>query len=285
MDTDLSLEDVEFLRTVREINANPEGFENTDEGEMPATTSAIRTGSRLDREQVKYRAKPSDTLDGLVTVHEAEFDPDSRMFGPKSVELTERGEEVLASYEDDYGGSESIARLEARIDQLENADFGDEVDAATMSAELSSIRGSLDELRAEIDELSSEVEAVREAQSGEWGAIDDEIVDPLESILEQTPAVLYLFDALFGVEVKPIAESGAFDEGERKRVQSDVFEQLSAAAEVASDEPDSQGGLGEFEDAASNIDGGGSDSTSDGEASPASITKPSVESDTTDSSE
>lgn len=257
MDTDLSLVDVEFLRTVRDINANPDAYEATDAGEVPATTSAIRVGSDLSRGEVKYRVDQGNRLleDRLITLYEAEFDPESRTFGPKSVEVTERGIEALSTFDSGGDKSEAIRQLESRIDRLENADFGDEVDATQVSAELQSIRGSLESIQGEVNQLSKELESVRSAA---WGAIDEDIAGDLDSVLRKTPAMIYLFSALFGTDVGYVAEEGMFDEDELHEAKRSVLDELGVESGAAV--ADQQGEQSEF---AAATDSGGNTEKAD----------------------
>lgn len=240
MDTDhsdLSLEDVEFLQAVQAINETPDEFENTGEGETPATTSAIRVGSRLDRQQVKYRSRPSETLEDFVVVHEAEFDPDSRTFGPTSVELTEAGRTVLDEYEDEQGATTPSAtassgaydELEERIERLENIEVDGEIDAASLSAQIESLQESIEGVEGELKQINERVTAI---ESAELGALDEDMAANLESVFTKVPVMMYLFDVLFDTDVEYLEEQGTYDEDELERSRQRAFETVASAAGV-----------------------------------------------------
>lgn len=275
MGTDLSLEDLEFLRTVRDINTNPSEYENTEGGEVPATTSAIRVGSELDRSKVKYRAKPSDALEDFVVVHEADFNPETNSFGPKSVELTDAGIDAIAELDDGSDYSEEIAELRDRLDRLEKIDLDGDVDAGEITAELQSIRGSLNDLEDRVEQVADEQATM---QSGEWGAIGDEKADKLDRVLKKSPVTLYLFDVLFDIEVDYLVEDGPYDEDELEDARERISELLAAAGTDGHsvDETASTAGTdsdGDFSETPTASDGGADGSGDDADSPP--LTPPS----------
>jgi|AntRauTorcE11898_2_1112593.scaffolds.fasta_scaffold03090_4 hypothetical protein len=96
----LSLEDVTFLRAIRDINESPDRYASTERGETPATVTAITEATTLSEEDVRYRLDhPRLGRSELLTVYEArpEADDSARR---TSVELTEAGERKIAAADD-----------------------------------------------------------------------------------------------------------------------------------------------------------------------------------------
>ena len=257
MDTDLTLDDIEFLRTVRQINVNPDEFEGTEGGEVPATTSAIRLGSTLSRGEVKYRIDNGNRIlnEGLIEIHAAEFDSETRTFGPKSIELTERGRERLEQLEGDSLPDESnaqLANLSTRVAELEDVVGGSDQEAIV--AELEAVRESITELEAQVDAISESVATMEQSQ---WGGLSDERIEDVSTLIKKTPAMQYAFGAVFGVDINEIVEGGSYTDREAASVQEHAFEVLSEAAteseqqEAARDEDEDEDGSG--------VDDGGSD--------------------------
>ena len=129
--SDLTMKDIRFLMAVRDINENPEEYEDTQLGEAAANTTSIRKATSLSTGEVRHRLnEKSDVADeelGAVTLHKAQ--PTDGGLGPKSVELTQDGERLLrhalASREigdhdpTDVATAERVSKLEARIKELE----------------------------------------------------------------------------------------------------------------------------------------------------------------------
>ena len=129
--SDLTMKDIRFLMAVRDINENPEEYEDTELGEAAANTTSIRKATSLSTGEVRHRLnEKSDVADeelGAVTLYKAP--PTDGGLGPKSVELTQDGERLLrhalASREigdhdpTDVATAERVSALEARIEDLE----------------------------------------------------------------------------------------------------------------------------------------------------------------------
>lgn len=130
--SDLTMKDIRFLMAVRDINENPEEYEDTELGEAPANTTSIRKATSLSTGEVRHRLnEKSDIADeelGAVTLHKAQ--PTDGSLGPKSVELTQDGERLLRHAlasrgigdhdPTDVATAERVSALEARIKELEH---------------------------------------------------------------------------------------------------------------------------------------------------------------------
>ena len=283
MDTDLSLEDIEFLRTVREINENPDEYEGTEDGAVPATTTAIRKGSDLSSGEVKYRLERESTVEqeGYVEIHKAEYDPETRKFDPKSAELTEKGVAELDRIDSEMGegvDSDAVKELEARLDRLESMELGDGVDGAAVSSELQSLRGSVEQLQSEVERVSSELAAL---QDSTWGAIDDEMQTELNRVVEASPAMVYAMNAVLSIDVTEVSENGSYDEDRLQEVQAAVLRELASAVDanvLGSRRSPSTTSAGTEQSTQSSESGSGSDrSRRDVEVTPPSTGEPESE--------
>jgi hypothetical protein len=126
----LTLTDIEFLRAVEELNNNPKKHRNTDIGEMPANTTSIRKNTDLTQEQVKYRMGGNGNSRGfeteteerpqIIISHSAK--PTDKGFGPRSVELTSEGQEILKKAEETVSKITNVTRV---INETKNMDDGD----------------------------------------------------------------------------------------------------------------------------------------------------------------
>jgi len=281
MQSGLDLTDIEFLQTVRTINANPDEFPYTEKGERPASTRSIRESTDLSREQVRYRLGGSNSRGledaGLIVVHSAVYDEEKSQYGPKSVELTEKGLKQLERAEKTFAGdntadSDEVEELRERVDALENTDIDGDVDTNAVVDELRAVSGRLESLEDTVERIDQEVATLRDEvsaiQESDWGEIDDEIVEDLVLVLQRAPAMLYAFDSVLGVDVDQVVDDGAFSEKELRSTQAKLFETLAEAANasVASESGDHGGS-----DQASNGRGGqDSGSTPDREITPPS---------------
>ena len=131
-DPDLSLKDIEFLKAVRDININPDDYPAASEGAKPANTTTLRNATSLTRQEIKHRLHEKSDIAGeevgLLTIYDPPLTESG--FGPKSVELTTRGERVLEDALAKYGlgnhdptdvaQADRIAALESRVDELQD---------------------------------------------------------------------------------------------------------------------------------------------------------------------
>jgi len=249
--SDLAAADVVFLRSVRDINANPDQFENTSAGRTAANKTAIAKATDLSESQVDYRfganGSKGFTQDeaGLIKVYEPELsDGDGFNIEPRSAELTQKGREFLSDVEEQGFGakplasdeevaedSETIKQLRSRIEALEGE--GEDVDTDSLAgirSELTGLREAVERLEAEIESLGDRVNAVEQTQKeiieSEWGAVNDDHVSDLSKMMERTPAMYYALKIVLGVDVDEIVESGGVPNGEMDTVRAEVREAL-----------------------------------------------------------
>jgi hypothetical protein len=95
--SDLTMKDVRFLMAVRDINANPEQYEETELGVAAANTTSLGEATSLSKGEIRHRLNEKADIAaeklGVVTLYEAPMT--DRGYGPKSVALTEDGERFL----------------------------------------------------------------------------------------------------------------------------------------------------------------------------------------------
>lgn len=239
MDTDLRLPDIEFLRAVKDINANPDSYPKIDDHDaaMPATKAVIVSGSDLSRSEVSYRLDQESRLleNDLIHIHEAEFDPEARMFGAKSVELTAAGEDVLAEIDRESGGQVSgdeLRQLRNRIDRLENDSGGGSVgngEVAELAERVESLEASVSAIESKADSLAARLDSV---ENTEWGAISDEKVKSLSGVITHTGAMMYLFNDLFSVDVVQVGNEGEYTDEELGAAKRRLLQELVRGSDV-----------------------------------------------------
>lgn len=266
---ELGLDDIKFLRAVRDINANPDEYEGTDQGEVPANTRSIRLATDLSRSMVNYRLASSNSrgLDesdmGLIRVYPAQIEGNS--FGPKSTELTEKGVRVLSEIEesglmgsgpDPSDESETVKQLRARIETLENQGVGEGGEGVPPS-ELSDLKQRVDEFESQLDSLRSDVNALEETITrSEWGSMDEEIAEDLARVRRLSPALMYAFQELLGIDVQWLVDnSSQLNEDVKAEMRRDAFEKLQAAAESADSDGETDPGHSDEFTIPSEIDG------------------------------
>jgi hypothetical protein len=266
MGNDLSLKDIRFLRAVRDINANPEAYERTEKGEAPASTGAIIDASDLSESEVRYRMGGSRRRGfeemGLTIVHEAEFDEETKMFGAKSVELTQEGIDELTEFEEendvfddggeDDGVPEVVKQLRGRVEKLEKRSVGGGSDGGDFSREIKSLRNDIERLETKIDG----------AREDPWGALDDDVVEHTKGGIERVNAVFYILQTVFGIDVERRVEEGSYPSNaavEAERVE--IAEVLNSAEFV--DGNDSSGREGQEQAQDQVVDGGTGESESE----------------------
>jgi len=97
---DLTLADIEFLQVVREINKDPDNYQETDRTDVAANTASIKRATDLTAEQVSYRMGGNQNSRGfekgdnpLIKTYDPE--PTNRGYAPRAVELTKAGWKIL----------------------------------------------------------------------------------------------------------------------------------------------------------------------------------------------
>lgn len=252
--SDLSLPDIEFLRAVRDINAEPDEYPETDRGEVAANTASILKATDLDRGKVTYRIGGDHSRGfeqgelGLIRSYSPTIDDGSFSVGPRSAELTEKGLELLSELDEegtelDGDGvdgaqlSESVRQLKARLDALE----GEEIDgesAAAFRSEIRSLSDQVESLERRVESLESSQESL---ESAEWGAVDESVSGEVSKMLDRAPAMYYVLKVLFGVDLETVREQNGIPDEQLSVVRRNVFETLESGVGI---EASSTGGSG-----------------------------------------
>jgi len=158
--TELSIEDVRFLRAVRDISADPDDYPRTGQGVTPATVSAIREVTNLSRSQLNYRMGVGANQRGfeemgLVVTHDPPMTDTG--YGKRSVELTERGERRLEQGLQAYGLAGGSGRADQEVmEQLED-----------LGSQLESLERRLDTIERDVEEAGRNRQ--RERDFEKWG--------------------------------------------------------------------------------------------------------------------
>jgi len=187
---ELSREDISFLRAIRDINTNPEKYENTSDGEVPANKTSIRKVTELNPSQVDYRLRDRglDENLGLICIYDPPMTDSG--YGPKSAELTDEGVQALSTIADSNSIDESnsnvissgeIDQLRASVEKLEKQASNEVSDS--LRAEIEDVSDRIDTLSEQMESLSKDVTSLQQTidmwHKSEWGAIDDENIDNL----------------------------------------------------------------------------------------------------------
>lgn len=275
MGVNLSSTDIDLLKIIRDINLNPGEYEGTEGGVVPATTTAIRKATDLSRSQINYRLAPSqggyfgDDGRGLVKIHQAQIVEDTSAFGPKSMELTQKGIDALSEYTggmepssdgDGTGGAshrgdeidtaserEVIRQLHAKIDSLERKleNGGGYVDG--------DLGSDIERVESKVDNLSADLARVKE--SG-WGGVDEDNIEDLEKVLNRARGMMYAFSAVLQIDVDDIIEAGGYTDQEMDEARKQVLMTLdSAAGDVVGVESALSGGASKANGSKPNEDG------------------------------
>lgn len=261
MSDSLSFTDIRFLRKVRDINSNPEAYERTEKGSVPASTGAILKASDLTESEVRYRMGGSRRRgladDGLTVVHEAEFDEETKTFGAKSVELTQEGIDVLTEFEnendlfdedDTEDTPEIVKQLRGRVSKLEQQSR--ESDSVDVDREIR-------ELRRDVNRIEQKVDSI---QDDPYGAVDTDVVGHIKETIKRGQAMFYIFGSVFGIDVDRRVEDGSYPSAgaiEAERV--DVYDALSSAGYSEGDST----GSGDSTDSSDSAGSSGATSQSD----------------------
>jgi len=219
--------DVEFLLTVKDIEQNPNDYDNTEPGKSVANVSVLREETSLTKSQVAYRARDgengrgfaSDDM-GILRVHPPTVESGS--FGPRSVELTDKGRKVVSEVEAQRGspGGGGSSAPDPRIDELEQ---------------------EISELSSSLENIS---ESIAEIEQSQMGAIDTDVADRLTAALRLFPRHQFVLSEIFGVDMDRLAEADDLDSVDTDELRQEILMTLSEAAD--SDEVES--GAGDAED-------------------------------------
>lgn len=241
--SDLKLNDIEFLRAVRDINASPEEYEETDRGEMPANTASVFEETDLERGEVTYRIGGNHSRGfeqgemGLIRSYSPTIDEGSFSVGPRSAELTEKGLELLSDLDDEgtevdgdgVDGEElleSIKQVKARLDALEGESM-DGDNAVAFRSEIRSLSDQVESIERRVEGIESTQESL---ESAEWGAVDESAVSEVSKMLDRAPAMYYVLKVLFGVDLESVREQNGIPDAELDDVRGAVFETLQSAS-------------------------------------------------------
>lgn len=244
---DLDNDDIMFLRAVKEINDNPDEYDEDGEkmgGEVPASTTMMREVSGLSRYKVRYRMGGRQCRGfeeaGVTVVHEATLEPDSGEWGPKSIELTPKGERMLDEAESGQTVINGVKQdefdeLRERVDGLENASIEGEVDTETVMEELRSIRKRIDEVEDSVSTQREQLASVDARVSGmdesAWGALDEAMVEDMNKLLRRAPAMFYAFNSVLRLDIEEIVSGGTFSEQQMVDARRGVYETLHGAVD------------------------------------------------------
>jgi len=225
---DLSLTDINFLRAIRDINSNPSEYHGTENGDAPATTTAIRRVTDLTDGQLQHRMDPDSTLAAdydLITVHDAPLLDGG--FGPKSAELTSRGGQVLEDNVTKHG-------LDGReVDETQLVDRVSAVDTRTEN-----LQDRVDNLETEVAALEDTVadlnDAVQRFAESDTGAFSKESAKQFRTMTNAMPGHERAFQALLDRPSVDLVD----DDIDSEEILALVSQQLAATA----DSEDTEGG-------------------------------------------
>jgi len=229
----LSHKDVSFLRAVRDINANPEEYEDTSRGEMPANTASISRATELTDRQVGYRISERG-LDkenmGLILSYDPSFD-EGRV-QPKSAELTQKGVETLTEIEESWGSgdsesdsSEAVKQLRARVEALEEQGVGGRK-VASAGSEPSDITNQIDQLESQLESIENDLETLQDGVGvSDW----DEFADDLRRIWKLSPAMMYSLQEVLAIDVLELIDTPNPDPETREEMRAEVLNALQTA--------------------------------------------------------
>lgn len=234
MDSELKLTDIKFLRTVRDINTNQEQHEQTKQSEVPASTGAITAESGLSEGKVRYRMGGSQCRGleemGLTIIHEAEFNEETRTFGSKSIELTDKGLEELDEFgsdeiidsDDEHDTPEVLKQLRARVNNLEER-------TGSGGSESTDIQREVDSIRTDIDRLEAKVDEIRE---NPWSGLDHDVVEHIKKTGQESQGMQYILETVFGIDVEQCIEAGSYPSTTAIETERAEISELLSEAEI-----------------------------------------------------
>ena len=210
--------DVEFLLAVSRIEKNPTEYDNTDVGETVANVTSIREASDLTRSQVDYRVSPGEGGRGLaeggmnfIRAYEATIE--GRNFGPRSVELTEKGERIVAEIKEmrsgtgvSSGGNDGVS-----------------------SDRISELEAQVSEMQAKIENFSATAEKVDEIDRSEMGAIDSEMSTQLRATSNAISHHQLVFKEVFGIGIDEMRSLSEDDDEKITALQVAAYNHLQQA--------------------------------------------------------
>ena len=222
-DYGLKEDDVEFLLTVHQIEQNPTEYDNTDPGETVANVTVLKRESDLSKNQIDYRAREGDDSrglagEGLNLIRSHAPTIENTGYGPRSVELTEKGQRVVAEIKEmrssggDRQGGEGTAS----------------------SAEIEELRAEVSELRDTVENISSDVEAFKQNRTG---AIGGDMGAKLEAIARAFPQQNFVLTEVFGVDMDQVAAVDIEDEQAIQELRVAAYNHLTQSLDDAETGP------------------------------------------------
>jgi hypothetical protein len=220
--TELSREDVMFLRAIRDINESPEEYPKTGDGQAPATIAAIKHATTLSRNQINYRLGTTTNTRGFVERgFVVSHDPPmtDAGYGSRSAEITEKGEQRLEDGLRAYGLVETSSRGDPEVmDRLEN-----------LAARVEDFERALSRLEGDIERLTDRVEAtnsrVSRIEEANMGAIEEPQAGRLRTVIDAMPAFYQAFQ-MMGMDVREIQNADDLTDEQRRELLKNVRETL-----------------------------------------------------------
>lgn len=221
--TELSREDVMFLRAIRDINETPEEYPKTGDGEAPATIAAIKHATTLSRNQINYRLGTTTNTRGFVDrgfllSHDPPMTDTG--YGSRSAELTEKGEQRLEDGLRAYGLVETSSRGDPEVmDRLE-----------TLGARMDDFEQTLERLERDVERVADRMETAESRLSrmedANMGAIDEPQAGRLRTVIDAMPAFYQAFQ-MMGMDVREIQDAEELDEEQTRELIENVRKTLN----------------------------------------------------------
>ena len=218
--SDLSREDVMFLRATRDINENPEEYPKTggERAAAEATVAAIKHATTLSRNQINYRLGTTTNTRGfvergLIVSHDPRMTDTG--YGPRSAELTDQGRERLEDGLRAYGLVETESRGSPEVmDRLGN-----------LAGRVEDMERSVARLEEQVERLTDRVEAadsrLSRIEESDMGAVEEPHAGRLRTVIDAMPAFYQAFQ-LIGMDVREIQDADELTDAQVRELLDDV---------------------------------------------------------------
>ncbi|WP_141212562.1 MULTISPECIES: hypothetical protein [unclassified Halorubrum] len=221
-DYGLKEDDVEFLSTVKQIEENPTEYDNTDPGETVANVTVLKQVSGLSKNQIDYRAREGDDSrgladDGLNLIRSHGPRVEGKGFGPRSVELTDKGHRVVAEIKESRS----------------SGDGREGGSGAASSAEIEELRTEVSELRETVENLSEDMETIKQNRTG---AIGGNLGAKLEAIARAFPQQNFVLTEVLGIDMDAVAAADIDDEQALRELRVSAYNHLTESIDEADSE-------------------------------------------------
>jgi hypothetical protein len=218
IDHDLSAADVNFLLTVRNILENPQDYDNTEPGETAANVTSIRSETDLSKTQVAYRCRDGDDSRGFgesgkgwLRTHGPSIE--GKRFGPRSVELTDKGYKIVSEIE------QSQSSNGAETDP----------DSGVSGEEIARINEELSDIQESIENITDDLEGIQESETG---AVDADMASKLKAISRAVPQQQFIFSEVFGIDMEAVQETEVGDEDGIRQLRVAAYNHLTQSLEA-----------------------------------------------------